>query len=63
MDVTNPDVHIEESTNEKPQLEIVESPEGVQEPAHTHWRRKCKFFSTDVSVLPEKAIEGVHSVP
>jgi hypothetical protein len=28
-DVTNPDVHIEESTNEKPQFEIVESPEGV----------------------------------
>ncbi len=32
MDLTNPDVNIEESTNEKPQFEIVESPEGVQEP-------------------------------
>jgi hypothetical protein len=67
--MTNPDVHIEESTNEKPQLEIVESPEGVQEPEHTQsddnlfWRRKCKFFPIDVSVVPEKAIEGIHSVP
>jgi hypothetical protein len=45
MDVTNPDVHIEESTNEKPQFEIVESPEGVQEPEHTQSETENAIFS------------------